>query len=77
MYSNTSCRAAASRVRYQRIGDEACYAHALFEEEELLGDMKNMMTDTTKSVYEHVVYDSGVERTRAEQPEKNTLRRCS
>ena len=47
------------------------YAQELFEQEELTGYLKNMLAPT-KSVYEHVVYDSsGVERTFAEQLEKN------
>lgn len=50
-------------IRYQRIGDEEYYAQELFELEELTGHLKNM-PDTTKLVYEQVVYDSaGVERT--------------
>jgi type III restriction enzyme len=37
-----------------------------------LGYLKNMLKDTMKSVFEHVVYEStGVERTFAEQLEKN------
>ena len=58
-------------IRYQRIGNETYYAQELFEQEELTGYLKNMLA-ATKSVYEHVVYDSsGVERTFAEQLEKN------
>jgi type III restriction enzyme len=58
-------------IKYQRLGDEYYYAQELFEQEELTGYLKNMLA-TTKSVYEHVVYDSsGVERTFAEQLEKN------
>jgi len=58
-------------IKYQRIGDEHYYAQELFEHEELTGYLKNMLA-ATKSVYEHVVYDSsGVERTFAEQLEKN------
>jgi type III restriction enzyme len=58
-------------IRYHRIGDEEYYAQELFEQEELTGYLKNMLA-ATKSVYEHVVYDSsGVERTFAEQLEKN------
>ncbi|MBI4492349.1 MAG: restriction endonuclease subunit R, partial [Chloroflexi bacterium] len=59
-------------IRYQRIGDDAYYAQDLFEQEELTGYLKNMLA-SEKSVYEQVVYDSpGVERTFAEQLEKNT-----
>jgi type III restriction enzyme len=58
-------------IKYQRIGDEYYYAQELFEQEELTGYLKNMLA-ATKSVYEYVVYDSsGVERTFAEQLEKN------
>jgi len=58
-------------IRYQRLGDEEYFAQELFEQEELTGYLKNMLS-VTKSVYEQVVYDSaGVERTFAEQLEKN------
>jgi type III restriction enzyme len=58
-------------IRYQRIGEDAFYAQELFESEELTGYLKNML-EARKSVYEQVVYDSaGVERTFAEQLEKN------
>lgn len=59
-------------IKYQRVGDDTFYAQELFEQEELTGYLKNMLKDTQKSVFEHVVYDSGgVERTFAEQLEKN------
>ena len=57
-------------IKYQRIGDEHYYAQELFEQEELTGYLKNMLA-ATKSVYEHVVYDFGVEHTFAEQLERN------
>ena len=58
-------------IRYQRIGDSDYYKQERFENEELTGYLKNMLA-ATKSVYESVVYDSsGVERTFAEQLEKN------
>lgn len=58
-------------IKYQRIGDEEYYAQELFEQEELTGYLKNMLS-SEKSVYEHVVYDSEtVEKTFAEQLEKN------
>jgi type III restriction enzyme len=59
-------------IKYQRVGDEHFYAQELFEQEELIGYLKNMLENTKKSVFEHVIYDSGgVERTFAEQLEKN------
>ncbi|SBW14715.1 hypothetical protein BR10RB9215_C11553 [Brucella sp. 10RB9215] len=59
-------------IRYQRIGDDHFYAQELFEKKELTGYLKNMLRDAQKSVFEHVIYDSsGIERTFAEQLEKN------
>ena len=58
-------------IRYQRLGDDAFYAQELFEKEELTGYLKNMLQDTQRSVYQHVVYDSDVERDFADQLEKN------
>ena len=58
-------------IKYQRIGDEYYYAQELFDQEELTGYLKNMLA-SDKSVYEHIVYDSGtVEKPFAEQLEKN------
>lgn len=69
--SRTKRRALVDGIKYQRIGDEHYYAQELFEQEELMGYLKNMLF-VTKSVHEHVVYDSsGTERNFAEQLEKN------
>jgi type III restriction enzyme len=59
-------------IKYQRLGDEYYYAQELFENEELTGYLKNILTDTKKSVYEQVVYDMGTEKAFAEQLEFNT-----
>jgi type III restriction enzyme len=58
-------------IKYQRLGDEHYYAQELFEQEELMGYLKNML-DATKAVYEQVVYDSGTEAAFADELEKNT-----
>lgn len=58
-------------IRYQRIGDGAYYAQELFQESELRGYLGNMLLDTEKAVYEHVVYDSDVERDFAAELERN------
>ena len=58
-------------IKYQRLGDAEFYAQELFAQEELTGYLKNMLKDTAKSVYEHVVYDSDIERDFADQLEKN------
>jgi len=57
-------------IKYQRVGDDYYYAQELFEQEELTGYMKNMLS-ASKSVYESVVYDSDVEMQFAEGLEMN------
>ena len=57
-------------IKYQRIGAEDYYAQQLFETEELVGYLKSMI-DANKSVHEQVIYQSGTERTFAEQLEIN------
>lgn len=58
-------------IKYQKLGDQHIYAQELFEKEELTGYLKNMLLDTQKSIYEHVVYDSTTERHFADGLEKN------
>jgi type III restriction enzyme len=58
-------------IKYQRLGEEYYYAQELFEQEELIGYLKNILTDTQKSVFEHVVYDSDTEASFATQLERN------
>ncbi len=58
-------------IKYQKLGDDHFYAQELFDQEELTGYLKNMLMDTQKSVYEHVVYDSTTERDFADALEKN------
>ena len=58
-------------IKYTKIGDEQFYAQELFQQEELKGYLKNTL-ETQKSVYTHVVYDSGgVEKSFAENLERN------
>ena len=57
-------------IKYQRLGNECFYAQELFEQKELTGYLKNLLT-AEKSVYEQVVYDSDTEARFAEQLEKN------
>jgi type III restriction enzyme len=59
-------------IKYQKVGADSYYAQELFQQEELTGYLKNILKDTTKSVFESVVYDSsGIERPFAEQLEAN------
>ena len=48
-------------ISYTKIGNEHFYAQELFEEQELIGYLNKNMLEATKSVYDHVIYDSGVE----------------
>jgi type III restriction enzyme len=58
-------------IRYQRLGDQEYYAQELFESEELRGYLHNMVA-CERSVFEHVVYDSGgIERSFAEDLDRN------
>ena len=59
-------------IKYKRLGDKDVYAQELFQQQELIGYMKDMLFDTRKSVFEHVIYDSQtIERPFAEQLEKH------
>ena len=58
-------------IKYQKLGSEHFYAQELFEQEELTGYLKNLLS-VEKSVYEQVVYGSGPEVNFADQLEKNS-----
>jgi type III restriction enzyme len=62
-------RAVVDGIKYQRLGDEHYYAQQLFEQAELTGYLKNTLTETKKSVYEQVVYDSATEAAFADELE--------
>ncbi|MBX9681681.1 MAG: DEAD/DEAH box helicase family protein [Gemmataceae bacterium] len=57
-------------IKYQRLGEEHYFAQELFETTELSGYLKNMI-DAQRNVYEQVVYDSELEKSFAQQLEKN------
>ena len=69
--NNCKRHALVEGIKYQCLGDDHYFAQELFETEELTGYLRNML-DANKSVYEKVVYESGVEATFADQLEKNT-----
>ena len=54
-------------IKYHRIGDDVYYAQELFKDQELFGYLSKNMLEAKKSVYDHVVYDSDVEREFAER----------
>lgn len=68
--NRTKRTALVDGIKYTRIGDDHFYAQELFEQEELKGYLKNSL-EVQKSVYTHVKYDSGVEKSFAEDLEKN------
>lgn len=63
-------QAVVEGIKYQRIGDESYYAQELYEQEELTGYLKNMLA-AKKSVYEQIIFESGIEASFADQLEKN------
>jgi len=56
-------------IKYRRLGE--FYAQELWEQEELTGYLKNMLVDAQRSLYEHVLCDSDIERRFAEKMERN------
>ncbi len=58
-------------IKYQKIGGDHYYAQELFESEELHGYLDKNMMQAEKSVYDHVVYDSDIERNFAQAFEEN------
>lgn len=58
-------------IKYKKIGDEHFYAQELFAKDELTGYLRNMLLDTKRSIYEHVIYDSDTERQFSEALEVN------
>lgn len=58
-------------IKYEKIGDEEYYAQELFENEELYGYLSKNMLESSKSVYDYVIYDSGVESDFAQAMESN------
>lgn len=58
-------------IVYTKIGDHEIYSQELFQNEQLTGYLKSNMLASTKSPYEHVVYDSGVESDLTKEFERN------
>ena len=59
-------------IVYSRIGEHDVYAQELFEFEQLTGYITSNMLNSTKSPYEYVVYDSGIESELAQKFEQTT-----
>ncbi len=59
-------------IVYRKIGEDAYHSQQLFKDEELTGYLKSNMIASTKSPYDYVVYDSGIESELAKEFEQNT-----
>jgi type III restriction enzyme len=59
-------------IKYEKIGDDEFYAQELFEDQELMGYLNKNMLSVSKSIYDHVIYDSDIEESFAQELEKNT-----
>ena len=58
-------------VKYQKIGNEEYYAQELFETQELAGYISKNLIESKKSIYDNIIYDSGVEQDFAIRFENN------
>lgn len=65
-------RALVDGIRYRRIGDDVYYAQELFESEELAGHLEANLQRVERGLHEYVRYDSEVERTFAQELDRNT-----
>lgn len=56
-------------IKYEKIGDKEFYEQSLFENQELVGYMQAnaVQVSQNKSVYDHIIYDSNIEKTFAEK----------
>lgn len=70
LINRTKRQALVDGIKYQRIGEDAYYVQELFETEELKGYLTSMIA-ANKCTHEHVIYQSDIERSFAEQLEKN------
>lgn len=68
--NNAKRLALVDGIRYQKLGEKDYFAQELFDAQELSGYLKSML-ESTKGTHEHVVYDSGVEKSFAEALENN------
>ncbi len=58
-------------IKYHKIGDNEYYSQELFENEELYGYLEENLNPSSKSPYEHVVYDSKTEKNLSSQFEQS------
>ena len=49
-------------ISYQKIGEGDYYKQELFNDDELVGYLKENLAESTKSPFDHVIYDSAIEK---------------
>lgn len=59
-------------IKYEKIGDDVYYAQEIFEEQELSGYLNQNLIESSRGLYDYVVYDSAVEKKFALLFEKNS-----
>lgn len=58
-------------ITYHKLGELECFSQELFEEKELTGYLNKNMKATSRTLYDHVIYDSDTELSFLESFEKN------
>lgn len=58
-------------IKYTKIGNDEYYCQELFRDEELIGYFNKNMVKAEKSVYDHVIFDSKIEKKFTEEMEKH------
>ena len=58
-------------IKYTKIGDEEYFAQELFDESELFGYLSKNLVESSKSIYEYIIYDSNNEANFAQKFENN------
>lgn len=58
-------------IKYEKIGDDVYYAQEIFETQELAGYLNQNLVESTRGIYDYVLYDSDVEKNFAISFENN------
>lgn len=58
-------------IKYEKIGDDVYYAQEIFEDQELAGYLNQNLVESTRGVYDYVLYDSDIEKNFATSFENN------
>jgi type III restriction enzyme len=69
--NETKKRLIVDGIKYQKLGSDHFYSQELFLNEELKGYIGSILKDAKRSAFEHVVYQSDIEKRFAEELERN------